>query len=66
MRFLVDEMFPAAVVGLLSELGRDAMHVACVLKSRLRPHAMAADLAALLHGWAGTTEDPLPGMYRPH
>ena len=81
MRFLIDEMFPAAVVGLLSELGHDAVHVfarglgarpdaditvACVLKSRLRPHAMAADLAALLHGWASTIEDPLPGMYWPH
>lgn len=27
MRFLIDEMFPAAVVGLLNELGHDAVHV---------------------------------------
>jgi len=105
VRFLIDEMFPAAVVGLLGELGHDAVHVfarglgarpdaeiaaaakaesrvlvtenvqdfahapdiavACVLKSRLRPHAMAADLAAVLHGWVATSEDPLPGMYWP-
>jgi hypothetical protein len=105
VRFLVDEMFPAAVVGLLNGLGHDVVHVferglgarpdaevaavakaearvlvtenvqdfahasdiavACVLKSRLRPRAMATDLAALLHRWATTTGDPLPGLYWP-
>jgi hypothetical protein len=99
---LVDEMFSAAVVGLLTELGHDAAHVfdqgqgarpdaevaaaakaqarmlvtenvqdfahapdiavACVLKSRLLPRAMAADLVTLLHRWAWTTDDPLPGF----
>lgn len=105
MRFLIDEMFPAAVAGALAELGHDAVHVfdrglgarpdvevaaaagaesrvlvtenvqdfahfpdlvvACVLKSRLRPRTMSAELAALLHAWAPKAEDPLPGLYWP-
>src|ERR1700753_889019 len=98
-------MFPVAVVGLVNELGHDAVHVfdeglgarpdaevaaaakaesrvlvtenvqdfahttdiavACVLTSRLRPRAMAADLAMLLHRWASTIDDPLPGLCWP-
>ena len=61
---------PVDIGVLVTENVQDFAHttdiaVACVLKSRLRPRAMAADLAMLLHRWASTIDDPLPGLYWP-
>ena len=50
LRFLVDEMFPAAV---------------CVLKSRLPVQGMAVALAELLDAWADATPQPYVGLHRP-
>ena len=39
--------------------------VVCALKSRLRAHDLAQDLATVLDAWASTNADPYVGLHWP-